>query len=336
VGYVRGARPFSPAADRGSWVKHVTRRTGLSLVELLVVTAIVVLLLGLLLPAVQKVREAAHRSTSGYNLKQIQLAAHNFASAHGDRLPAIDGVDSGPNPRQSVFVALLPFLEQGGAYQAAVADPQAAPGVQLFLDPADPTLDLGPGYAPSFSGPVPPSIGRRFLDLSKGLSSYAANAQVFRAGSTLSGSIPDGCSQTIAFAGHYASGCNRSYFKYAQYHVGDLGRRATFADGGPFPKKGQVTYYLDYYPHTSGSPPASRPVQGTISGLFFPPWEYTFQVAPTPPREKCDPFVPQTPYPSGMLVALMDGSVRLLTRSTPQPVFWGAVTPAGGEILAEW
>src|SRR5512139_3718871 len=91
------------------------RRSGFTLIELLVVIAIIAILIGLLLPAVQKVRAAAARSQSQNNLKQVALGTMNFESAH-NITPPIFGQVRGSGPAASIFYHLLPHLEQNALY----------------------------------------------------------------------------------------------------------------------------------------------------------------------------------------------------------------------------
>lgn len=137
-------------------MSRVPSNRGFTLIELLVVIAIIAILIGLLLPAVQKVREAAARSTCANNLKQIALAAHNFESTYGILPPGQLGAypgSSATDPLRSTgvfdaqcfgsLVFLLPYVEQENIYKKFTI------GFDLkSKGPGGPATQIGPWLGP--------------------------------------------------------------------------------------------------------------------------------------------------------------------------------------------
>jgi hypothetical protein len=191
----------------------------LTLVELLVVIAIIAVLVGLLLPAVQKVREAANRAKCQNNLKQIAIGTINCADTHGGELPPSNG--HYPRTGRPPFWApatiwILPFIEQQNLYNLIIADGFMKNGnneffnspyipKQLYHCPSDVTLKPAESYKPN--KPFPMSA----------FGSYGCNRQVFSSftptnvnstpawntfvsdegGTMIPRDIPDGLSNTI-------------------------------------------------------------------------------------------------------------------------------------------
>jgi prepilin-type processing-associated H-X9-DG protein len=188
-------------------------RDAFTLAEFLVVLGILAVLIGLLLPAVRRVREPAQRMSCQNNLKQLMLAIHNYES--GDRpttYPSTDspapgarlhfphgclGPGTTPEERLSWLVALLPYLEQDDLYRQFDVEqgyagnlPIARTRVRAFLCPAAPVTDDPITHYVAMAGLGPDAAGRPAGATGKGFMGYDRRTTLEM--------ITDGLSNTIA------------------------------------------------------------------------------------------------------------------------------------------
>jgi prepilin-type N-terminal cleavage/methylation domain-containing protein len=161
---------------------RLSRRTAFTLIELLVVIAIIAILIGLLLPAVQKVREAASRMKCANNLKQLALGVHNYHSTFNTFPPDTIYSYDPTKPNWSWLANILPQIEQDNLYRAANIGgqspnninqslPQIVQRVPIFICPSDADASNGPRSYPSNFDMLDPVLG----PLKYEVTSYRAN-----------------------------------------------------------------------------------------------------------------------------------------------------------------
>jgi prepilin-type N-terminal cleavage/methylation domain-containing protein/prepilin-type processing-associated H-X9-DG protein len=321
----------------------MVRRTGFTLIELLVVIAIIAVLIGLLLPAVQKVREAAARMSCSNNLKQLGLAAHNYHSTFsvlppGVNLPGFNpppaGVGPAPVANQTFnfLEALLPSLEQNNIYSKMNFQ---APNNLASPTKWDSQYNVGncdvagaPGSTPikTFLCPSDPGIQQSTWTNKGILYTFGANSY-------------GGCAGTIAF---FTSSMTNDGIFYVNSKVS----LTAITDGtsntillGERMRKDPVynTVYNDDFQNRSGWAWANS--NAGFDYLFGTQVPINWVM---PAGTTSDPgFVLEDQrfnafgsfHTAGANFCFADGSVRFLPDSTPLTVLQPLGTRAGGEVI---
>ena len=316
-------------------LRILRRWRGFTLIELLVVIAIIAILIGLLLPAVQKVREAAARAQCQNNIKQLGLAIQNCSDTNQGKMPPSigsypnymnDNRCGSPNPGSfgGVFFYLLPYMEQQNLYNLNVCP--TTPNVydyycfmghtvannmvinlpiKSYLCPSDPTANNGMGYGGWAT-----------------VASYNYNGMIFQADwvgySRFPASISDGTSNTIFFTDCYAGGTYNGDANMVDHdYVSFQTPGSSNADCG----------FLGFY--GAGFTPLITPSPTTYCNQTT-----KFSWGGTPSICMCRATSPHT---AGINVGLGDGSCRFLAQGISQTTWFAACTPQGGDILGpDW
>lgn len=324
-------------------------RQGFTLIELLVVIAIIAILIAMLVPAVQKVREAAAITQAKNNLKQLGLAAHNAHDVH-QITPMMFGSYKGQ--LGSVYYHLLPYVEQGNVYNMGPDAARSQP-LPVLNHPLDQKYDAGvytldiavPRWDNATGSGTPQNPYPSWANSANtqwGLSSFSANWQFFGDAGIRLTSVTDGTSNTIMFNEHYSilsrpSGAPR--FGASLWGYGDLpitkdytlaGVMAKF--GTPYLPKDSI-YVNGYWARTgfvnsAGASPSAWPWAQNWDCRCMRKAEWM------PSYQNAHPLKSQSFTRGGLLACFGDGSVRMISESNDDEHFCAAESPGAGEIVA--
>jgi prepilin-type N-terminal cleavage/methylation domain-containing protein/prepilin-type processing-associated H-X9-DG protein len=300
--------------NRQTFEERHSRFGGFTLLELLVAVAIIGLLAGLILPAVQKVRAAADRVRCQNNLRQIGLALHNYHGAHSAFPPGVSGED----PREAMpFVAwctrVLPWLEQEALWNEAAAafaadrnflhDPPhtgLSNPVRAFQCPSDGRVQQA--HTIGRTGKLYASTS--YLGVN-GYNAHRNDGILFLDSHVTLSEITDGTSNTIAVGERPPN----PSFLFGWWYAG-------WGQG----KNGEGDMVLGVRTINNGS-----------YGAGCPDGPYNFQ--PGSFASQCDAFHFWSPHAGGANSMFVDGSVRFL-RYSANPVMPALASRAGGEADA--